>query len=351
MTNKDYLRQELGKDLKFNEPLKKHTWVRIGGPAEFFYYARDLDDLKKSIKIAQDKRISHIVIGSGSNIVVSDQGFKGLVIKNEAAKLVFERNLAFVESGITLYSLIRKLAESNVGGLEFLAGIPGTLGGAVYGNAGAYGKCMADLVKNITILDVNGDMKQISDQDFNFKYRESILKARAKIDQDYHHRPVILSACLKTRPNNRESILRVVENYIKIKTKKIPTEPSAGCIFKNIVISNTDSIDPQLKIFAIDNKIPAGLLIDKVGAKSVRVGALRVSEKHANFIINNGRGKAVDYLVLADKIRQIVKEKFGLKLEEEIEYVGIIDTQKKGLMFKIFKKKKKNDKVKNDQNL
>ncbi len=338
MEIKDYLKEKLGEGLKQKEPMKKHTWIRIGGPAEFFYYARNLDNLIKAVKIAQKKKIPYIVIGEGSNLIVSDVGFKGLVIKNEAAKLIFEKNLAFTESGITLYGLIRKLAESSVGGLEFLAGIPGTLGGAIYGNAGAYGKCMADLVKNITVLDAAGDIKQLKKEDFDFKYRQSILKTRAKIEKDYYNRPVILSACLQIRPNNKESILRIVENYIKIKSKKIPKEPSAGCVFKNLKISDAESVDPQLKVFAVEDKIPAGILIDKSNGKSERIGRLKVSEAHANFIINAGRGKAVDFVRLARRIKKKVREKFHIDLEEEIEYLGKINTKKKGLFSKVFKK-------------
>ncbi len=338
MEIKDYLKQNLGKDLKLREPMKKHTWIRIGGPAEFFYYARKLDDLAKAVKIAQKKKIPYIVIGEGSNIVVSDTGFKGLVIKNEASNLIFEKNLAFVESGITLYGLIRKLAESNVGGLEFLAGIPGTLGGAIYGNAGAYGKCLADLVKNITVLDAAGDTKQLKNENFDFKYRESILKARVKISKEYYNRPVILSACLQIRPNNKESILRVVENYIKIKSKKIPKEPSAGCVFKNLEISDAQAVDSQLKVFAVENKVPAGILIDKSSGKSEKIGGLKVSQVHANFIVNTGRGKAADFVRLAKRVKKKVKEKFQINLEEEIEYLGKIDTKKKGLLSKVFKK-------------
>ncbi len=341
MEIKDYLKEELGKNLKQKELMKKHTWIRIGGPAEFFYYARNLDNLTKAVKIAQKKKIPYVVIGEGSNIIVSGEGFEGLVIKNEASNLIFEKNLAFVESGITLYGLIRKLAESNVGGLEFLAGIPGTLGGAIYGNAGAYGKCIADLVKNITVLDAAGDIKQLKNEDFDFKYRQSILKTRAKIEKDYHNRPVILSACLQIRPNNKESILRVVENYIKIKAKKTPKEPSAGSVFKNLEISDAQAADSQLKVFAIENKVPAGVLIDKAGGKSEKIGGLKVSEVHANFIVNTGRGKAADFVRLAKRVKKKVREKFQINLEEEIEYLGKIDTKKKGLLSKVFKKMRK----------
>jgi len=335
---KKLLEEKLGKDLVKRESLKKHTYIKIGGPVEYFYTAKNLADLIKIVKLAQENQIPYIVIGSGSNLVVSDSGFAGLVIKNEAAGLIFGKKATFAESGIKLPRLIRKLAEANLGGLEFLAGIPGTLGGAIYGNAGAYGKSLADLVDSITVLDSNGQIKQLTNQDFDFGYRQSILKNRAKIDNSYYNRPVILSARLRINPNNRESILRVVENYLKIRDKKIPIQPSAGCVFKNLEIPEKASIDSKLRIFVVDHKLPAGLLIDKAIGKKVRIGRLEISDKHANFIVNRGRGKAVDFYRLVQIIKQQVKEKFSLDLEEEIEYLGEINTIKKGILDRVFKK-------------
>jgi len=338
MEIKQILKRELNENLKFNEPMKKHTYLGIGGRAEYFYFANHLDDLVKSVRLAQKLKIPYLVVGNCSNIVVSDQGFEGMIIKNQASKLIFEKNVAFVESGMTLFHLIRKLAEANLGGLEFLAGIPGTLGGAIYGNAGAYGKSMADLVENISILDSDGEIKQFKNKDFGFRYRESILKARAKISSDYYNRPVILSSRLKIMPKERESVLRVVENYLKIRDKKIPTERSAGCVFKNIEITGERMANPQLKLLAIDNKIPAGLLIDKTGLKGKRIGRIKISEKHANFLVNLGRGKAIDYFRLANLIKQKVKEKFEIHLDEEIEYIGDLEVKKRGILERVFKK-------------
>jgi len=332
------LERELGKDLIKKESLRKHTYIKIGGPAQYFYTAKNLDNLIYVVKLAQKNQIPYIVIGSGSNLIVADSGFEGLVIKNETAGLIFGQKATFAESGIKLHWLIRKLAEADLGGLEFLAGIPGTLGGAIYGNAGAYGKSMANLVDSITVLDSDGQIKQIANEDFDFSYRGSILKTRAKIDRSYYNQPVIISARLRITPNNKESILRVVENYLKIRDKKIPIEPSAGCVFKNIEILEKTSIDPKLRIFIIDNKLPAGLLIDKAIGKKIRVGKLAISAKHANFIINRGRGKAIDFYHLVQIIKQKVKEKFAIELEEEIEYVGEVDQKRRGILGRVFKK-------------
>jgi UDP-N-acetylmuramate dehydrogenase len=338
MEIKEILKREFGENLKYHESMKKHTYIGIGGPAEYFFTAYELDKLVQSIKIAQKMKIPYLVIGSGSNIIVSDNGFEGIIIKNESSKLISENNSAFVETGITLFRLIRKLAELNLGGLEFLSGIPGTLGGAIYGNAGAYGKNMSDLVENISVLDSDGEIKQFKNKDFGFRYRESILKARAKISTSYNNRPVILSTRLKINPKEKESVLRVVQNYVKIRGKKNPVGLSAGSTFKNVEINNEKMINPQLKVFANDNIIPTGLLIDRSGLKGLRVGKIQISNKHGNILVNLGNGKAIDYYNLTQIIKEKVKEKYDIKLEEEVEYIGDLHAHKKGIFERVFKK-------------
>ncbi|HLC38553.1 MAG TPA: UDP-N-acetylmuramate dehydrogenase [Patescibacteria group bacterium] len=336
MEIKSLLKEKLGSKLKFKEPMRKHTTIKIGGPAEYFYHTPDSNELIAAVKFAHEKEIPYLVIGEGSNILVSDAGFEGLIIKNETAKLVFGQNSAFAESGILLLNLIRRLAESNLGGLEFLSGIPGTLGGGIYGNAGAYGKCLADVVESVTILDSDGEIKQIDNKDFGFKYRQSILKSRASLSSNNFKRPVILSARIKIKSQSREGVLRVVDNYLRMRSKKIPLESSAGCVFKNIETAH-HQVDPSMQMVAIEGKIPAALLIDKAGAKKERCGKLIISPKHTNFIINRGGGKARDFVALVKNVQQKIKEKFNLELEEEIEFLGNMEVKKSGLFSKFIK--------------
>lgn len=318
--------EKLG-ELKRDEKLSKHTTFRIGGPAKHFITIKKLGNLVETVQFALKNNIAYIILGGGSNIIFSDDGFNGIIIKNEASDLVFGKSSAVSEAGIALYQLIRKLAESNLGGLEFLSGIPGTLGGAIYGNAGAYGKSLSDIVENCTILDIDGKVKQYSNKKMEFVYRSSFLKTGFK---NKYRKPVILSSQIKINPSPKEAILRLYSNYIKIRAKKIPKNHSAGSFFKNLEVKKLkDKNNPQLKYLEIEGKIPAGLLIEKSGAKGLKVGKAEVSNIHANFIINKGRARAYDIKILSRQVKEKVAERFQIVLKEEVEFVGPIKEKPK----------------------
>jgi UDP-N-acetylmuramate dehydrogenase len=332
-------RNQFGKAIKINESLKKHTSIKVGGPAKLFYEAKDANELEIIGRCALEKDLPYIVIGNGTNIIFADAGFDGLIIKNLAGKIVFESHEGIVDSGMTLSRMIRRLAESNLGGLEFLAGIPGTLGGAIYGNAGAYGRNMADIIQGVILLDIDGKKVQISQADMNFQYRSSYLKDLAKM----HHRdkmPVILSARIKVIPKTKEGILRVVEHYLKMRVRKYPHQPSAGSFFKNIIITPETQLpkkmSKEIKTFAVEGMIPAGLLIEKAGCKGVKVGGAQVSKEHANFLVNCGRAKAKDFKELTSLVKKRVKEVFDIDLEEEVEFIGDFDIKPRNILGKIF---------------
>lgn len=322
-------------DYKRKETLKRHTTIKIGGPAKYYLVIKETQKLIQAVKFALKNNLAYFVIGEGSNLIFSDAGFNGLVIKNETANLVFEKSSAVSDSGITLFRLIRKLAEFNLGGLEFLSGIPGTLGGAIYGNAGAYGKNISDIIENCTILDIDGEIKQFSNQQMGFGYRTSFLKTGFK---NQFRKPVIISAQIKISPSPKEAILRLVANFHKIRTKKIPQGFSAGCLFKNLEVKNLPNLEnSQLKYLITENKIPAGLLIEKAGGKDLKVGKAEVSKLHANFIINKSRAHAFEVKLLAEKIKEAVKSRFDINLESEVEFVGTIQENKK-IWQKLFKR-------------
>jgi len=322
------------RNYKLNEPLSRHTTMKVGGKAAIFWVVKERENLIKIIKKCLEIDLAYLVIGRGSNIIVSDQGFPGLVVVNETSNIISQSNEAVVDSGITISSLIRKLAEKGVGGLEFLAGIPGTLGGAIFNNAGAYGKYMEGIVSGVVLLDTDGRIKQIPAQKLEFGYRTSIFKRQiSKLGRQ----PVILGTRLKVHPASKEGVLRIVSNYEKIRKMKHPKYPSAGSFFKNILIKNESNLGKEVRLAAIEGKVPAAFLIERAGCKGLRVGGAMVAKEHANFIVNRGRAKASDIKRLAQEVKEKVKEKFGLELEEEVQYIGEIDTSKKGLFSRILK--------------
>lgn len=257
-----------GVKFRKNVLLKNHTTFKIGGPAKYFFVAETKDDLIKAILEAKKLNLPFFILAGGSNLLVSDDGYKGLVIK----------------TGKPLSSYVSK-------GLEWAAGIPGTVEGAVYGNAGAFGKSMKDAVESVEVFDAEiKKIKVFKNRDCKFAYRDSIFKRNKNL--------IILSVKIKSKKSNPKKI----KKYFKYKKEKQPLDyASAGSVFKN----------PE--------GFSAGELVEKCGLKGKRIGNVKISEKHANFIVNLGQGRAKDVKKLIKLIKKKVKEKFGIKLEEEIE--------------------------------
>ena len=304
------LRQELGTELKLNVVLKEHSSIGVGGVADYYIVASKIDDLIKAASTAYKLNIPYIVIGGGYNIVPSDSGFPGLVIKNECSSMAFsgENSQVIVDSGLPLAKLINISAGKEFGGLEFLFGIPGTIGGAVYGNAGAFSYEVGDFVKSVILLmPKDGEMAIVKKNPewMEFSYRSSKLK-KEFCNQKY--KPVILTVKLQLVKRRRDEILALMQDNLSKKKENQPlNEKSAGSFFKNIDSTPDHS---------------AGYLLDKAGAKKMRVGGAAFSKKHANFLINQKKASADDIRHLADNAREAVKSKFDFDLEEEIEYIG-----------------------------
>lgn len=304
------LKKELGDDLKMNVILKNFVSIGVGGVADYFFVAKKIEDLVKVVSVAYELEIPYFIIGGGYNIIPSDAGFPGLVIKNECSSVAFseENSQVIVDSGLQLAKLINISAGKEFGGLEFLFGIPGTVGGAVYGNAGAFSYEIGDFVKSVILLmPKNGKMTIVKKNPdwMEFFYRSSKLKKNYCGEK---YRPVILTVKLQLVKRRRDEILGLMKNNLAKKASLQPlNEKSAGSFFRNIDQTREHS---------------AGYLLDSVGAKKMKVGAASFSKKHANFLINQKNASADDVRRLADKAREVVKEKFGLELEEEVEYIG-----------------------------
>lgn len=295
---------------------KDFTSFKIGGKVKYFFEASIKEDIVKAVKLAKELRLPFLIIGGGTNILFPDKDFKGLIIKISNKEIRIEDKRIYIEAGAKLSFLVQKASEECLSGLEWAAGIPGTVGGAVYGNAGAFDKSMEDNIEEIEALDINElKIKKLKKEECNFNYKSSIFKERKNL--------IILSLLFKFKKEEREKIKKEMERFKDLRIEKHPLDyPSAGCIFKNVFIKikNEKLLKefPELNTFNEKGFIPAGYLIEKCGLKSKQIAQAQISEKHANFIINLGNAKAENIISLIKLIKKEVKKKFNINLEEEI---------------------------------
>ena len=281
----------------YNEPMKKYTSFKIGGPAECLIKIQSVEELKNVLKIANENNIKITVIGNGSNVLVLDEGISGLTLIIKIEGISFknvENNKVIVSIGAgEKVSKIGKIFLNNsLSGFEEISGIPGSIGGATRMNAGAHGKEMKDIIKNVTCVDYFGNEKIFSNEDMKFGYRKSILK-----EEKY----IVTKVEIELEKGKTEEIKAKMDEYAKFRKEKQPLEsPSAGSTFKR----GEDFITSKL--------------IDEAGLKGLRIGDAEVSEKHAGFIINKGNAKAKDVLELVNKVKEEVYNKFQKKIELDI---------------------------------
>ncbi|MCD6283942.1 UDP-N-acetylmuramate dehydrogenase [bacterium] len=302
-----------------NVLLSRYTSFRIGGPAKYFFVAESSSQLRKAIEFAHKNNLKFFILGGGSNLLVSDKGFDGLVIKIEISGIIFKNRIVQVFSGEKLSNVINYLAKNNLSGLEWAVGIPGTIGGAIYGNVGAFSHSISELVKDVKVIDLGSRRELIyKNRDCRFIYRGSIFKKDRNL--------IIISANLKFKKAKKDYVKRLMQKYLSQKRKNQPLEfYSAGCIFKNFFIDNDFKKVKGIKEverFKKCGSIPSAYLIEKCGLKGAKVGGAMISKKHSNFIINLGNAKAKDVIALINLIKKEIMKKFNIKLEEEIEYLG-----------------------------
>ena len=300
-----------------NISLKQYTGFKIGGSAKYFLEAKNLKDLIKAVKEAKQKQIPIFVLGGGTKLLINDKGFKGLVIKIRTSSFKIQKNKIISEAGVGLTRLVIASMKAGLTGLEWAIEIPGTVGGAIHGNSGAFGSYISKIVKSVTVLNPNNlKIKKYSHPQCRFGYRESVFK---------HNRDVILSVELKLEKGDPKKSLTIMKEYLKRRRERIPVYPSAGSIFKNqkSKIKNQKLLEkfPELKRVIKKGAIPAAWFIEKCGLKGKRSGGAKISEKHANFIVNFNKAKAKDVLVLINLVKKQVKKKFGINLEEEMIYL------------------------------
>ena len=280
-----------------NVNLAEYTTFKIGGPADYFIEIKNKERLIKVVLWARDNNLPFFILSGGSNLLISDRGYRGLVIKLGKGEANFREDKIFCFGGNLLSEISSLSFKKGLSGLEWSAGIPGSIGGAVFGNAGAFGFSIEDIVLEIEALDIQkGEIKKLNNKDCLFGYRSSIFK---------ENNFVILSATLIFKKKNRKEIEEKRNEFLKERKKKQPFGfYSAGSIFKN------------------KKDVSAGSLIDECGLKGKRVGDVVVSEKHANFISNLGKGKGKEVFKLIRIIKEKVKKRFEIDLEEEIILLG-----------------------------
>ena len=278
-----------------NEPMKKHTSFKIGGPAECLIKIENEEELKNILKYVQERNIPLTILGNGSNVLVSDQGIKGIVLKIEISKFEIDAQAANLKigSGVKLGWIAQKCLKQEIAGFEFASGIPGTIGGAIRMNAGAHGREMKDVVKTITYMDREGNVHTIQNDQAKFEYRKSLFT-----EEDY----IILEVEIQLEKGNAEEIQNKMTEYANYRKEKQPIEyPSAGSTFKR----GEDFITAKL--------------IDECGLKGYQIGGAQISEKHAGFIINKENATAEDVIKLMEHTKEQVYNKFGKEIEAEIE--------------------------------
>jgi len=303
--------------LRSGELMSRYTTLKVGGVARWFWAAEDIELLARVLKVCVEDDIPYLFLGHGSNLLMSDQGYGGLVIRNRCKATRIGR-LTMSETGASLGSLYLQTAQAGLSGLEWAIGIPGTVGGALVSNAGAYRGNIGPLVRELRVVSQGCD-QVVGPEWMEFSYRDSRLRRSPQ------ERSVILSCILELTPNgDPEEITARARKYQAERRAKQPLAPSAGSFFKNVIDSGLAArmatLPPALKAAGV---VPAGYLIEACGLKGYQLGGAQVSDRHANFLIRSqDLATASDFRRLAEFVKQRVRETYGVTLDEEVLYVG-----------------------------
>ena len=301
--------------LKQNIILAKYTTYKIGGPVDYFVSVKNYEELKKALQFAEDNSLPIFILAGGSNVLFSDDGFKGLVIKIDNKELNVNGNEMTAGAGVLMDNLVSQSIENSLAGLEWAGGLPGTVGGAIRGNAGCFGGEIKDIVKEVAALTYGGEIKLYKGEDCGFNYRDSIFK---------HSKEIIISAIFELRAGNRENLKATAFDHIKYRQMKYRT-PSCGSVFKNCPLEKIpEKVQEKFKDKIKNDPfpiLPVGAVIDACGLVGKTIGGARITEEHANIIHNFNNAKAADVLDLIDLIKEKVKQKFDINLEEEVQLI------------------------------
>lgn len=303
------------KGLKKNVGLAKYTTYKIGGPADYFISVKTAEELKKARRFADENNLPVFILAGGSNVLFADDGFRGLVIKIDIGDVKIGGKIE-AGAGIPMAELVSKSVEAGLKGIEWAGGLPGTLGGAVRGNAGCFGGEIKDIVGEVTTLNPAGEIKTYQNSECGFGYRDSVFK---------HNGEIILGAALNMRPGDKRALKEEVFEHIKYRQMKHRI-PSCGSVFKNVPVEKISAavalkFKDKIKTdpFPV---MPVAALIAAAGLAGKTIGGAKITEEHANVIVNFNNAKAADILELINLAKEKVKKEFGVDLIEEVQLVG-----------------------------
>lgn len=317
------MRERFGASFREQESLAKHVNIRIGGPARFFVEVKTEDDVQDAVRFARQHDVGCFVLGGGSNTLAPDEGWNGLVIKMTNRALTFDGTRVVADAGVISAFVARKAAEQGLKGFAWAISLPGTIGGAVRGNAGCFGGEMKDTVTSVRII----HHERVTDMpvhELRFGYRHSIFKESSHADA------VIFSVTMELVQGVPAEELMLLEKHLASRKASQPLgSSSAGCMFKNFAYTD----DAEIKRIKTDTDIPeamlasrriaAGWIIEQMGMKGLRVGDAQISEVHGNFLLNKGHATAKDIAMLIRRIKAEARERYGIELQEEVQFLGL----------------------------
>ncbi|MDI6733991.1 MAG: UDP-N-acetylmuramate dehydrogenase [Patescibacteria group bacterium] len=296
-----------------NKKIANFITFKLGGRAEFFCLAKNLDEIIEAIKWAKKRKIKWQIFAGGSNVIFPDKLIKGLLICIRGGRNLVQKDRLIVDAGVPLVGVVKKSISLGLKGLELLSGIPGTAGGAIVGNAGAYGYSISEVVEKVEVW--NEKRKAwLNNKECHFAYRESVFKKKSY---------VVLRIVLKFKKGNKKELQKISQSIIKQRNKKFNLKLKCpGSYFKNILVESLSKKSLKLidKNKIKEGKVPAGYLLEQVGAKGMQVGKIKVADFHGNMIMNLGSGRTKDVKKLAGILKNKVWKKFGIKLKEEVRY-------------------------------
>ena len=303
-------------DVKLNESLAKHTTFKIGGPAKFFIIVRKNDLLVRLMNYLAAEGVSYLVLSGGSNLLLNDAGYDGLVIKiatNDPPEMT-AKGLGFeiaINAGVSLGMVVNLSAKNSLAGMDWAVGVPGTFGGAIRGNAGAMGKDISTVTQWVEIWR-DGEVIKITNAECGFAYRDTIFK---------RNRDIILRACIYLEPGDKQKIMENMQAHLK--QRKHTPFPSAGSFFKNLKLDKWPGDKKDLpELFLQRGSVPVGWMTDQLGLRGLSAGGAKISDEHGNYVINFNNATQADVLILVEEIKQRVYNKFGVELEPEVQIIN-----------------------------
>jgi UDP-N-acetylmuramate dehydrogenase len=297
-------------------PLSKYTRFGLGGPADIYAETCDPEAFVEALRVARESGLETVVIGGGTNLIVSDEGFRGVILKLASDRMRADGLRVYVESGASLQALVDFTVDLGLKGLETMTGIPGSAGAAIYGNAGAYGHSIAERLTNVRFFD-GAAIRVFDNAQCEFHYRESIFKK--------HKEWIVFSATLTMEQGDAAVLRAAADKILSVRNQKYPpTMKCAGSIFKNFLLAELpDHVASAVPAgVVIEGKVPSAWFLEQVGAKGMNRGDIHVATYHANLIYNGGAGTTHDLTAIITELKDRVVQRWGIPLEEEVQYVG-----------------------------